>query len=112
MGGEELDRCLRGGFYFWRLTEEGDAQVVVDLEGEVGVGAFGVVGDWGGGCGEGEGGDCQLHQGDAPANESSRVVSSSLSLLGHSLGLVVVVVLLTRLDRQMSLLYLLLRRRC
>lgn len=48
---EELNGFLRCGFYFGRLAQEGDAEVVVDLEGLVGVGAFAVVGDWSGSCG-------------------------------------------------------------
>ena len=52
----------------WRLTEEGDRFVVVDLVDLVGVV---IGGDGDSGRVEVEGGGCHLHEGDAPLEESA-----------------------------------------
>ena len=52
----------------------------MDLVGLVRVWSFGVVGDWDGGCWEGERGECQFHQCDAPAYESVKLISKILPL--------------------------------
>lgn len=86
---EELDDLLRRSFDLGGLAEEGDVEVVMNLDGLVGVLALAVVGDGARGGGEVKVGEGELHQCDAPADEPGRDVRLAPHEAGVRLDLLI-----------------------